>query len=556
MQADPSAPSRIARMEQALSIPQPLNVRDLWSVLLLAAVTIAVMSPVLRHRFIESWDDRGAILINPDYHPPRLKNLVHYWTSPATEEFYVPVAYTLWGLLAMIARGSPQAGWTLNPAFFYAANLLAHTLSAVLVYLILRRLISSSLAAWIGAAFFALHPIQVEAVANAWSVYTPLCACFGFLAIWQYLIFSDIRATGSSNPTRGWLHYAVATLAFALALLTKPTAVTVPVMAAVIDLGFRRRSLRQIAPPLGAWLLMAPAAILISQHSVPATTTFLPEPLLRPLVPLDAIAFYIGKILVPVHFVMDYGRSPRFIAGDSPVRWTSLITLALAWGVWLTRRRWPAVITVFAIFVAGLLPAIGIIPFSFQNYSTVADRYAYLAMLAPALAVGLLVSRLPRKPVLATAALVLAVLGALSVNQLRHWKEDWALVDYTLNANPRSLAAVSIFRILYDQADPRYGFNGPVPASSRCTLSPRQLIRDAEILHDRKFYQLSATCYRQAIIQGLRTPEIYARLAAERLLADERPLARQACLEALGLDPNNASARATLQRLDDEIPGP
>ena len=36
----------------------------------------------------------------------------------------------------------------------------------------------------------------------------------------------------------------------------------------------------------------------------------------------------------------------------------------------------------------GLLPVLGLIPFDFQHYSTVADRYAYLAMLGPAIALA------------------------------------------------------------------------------------------------------------------------------------------------------------------------
>src|ERR1700736_4753851 len=47
---------------------------------LLAFITLLVFCPVLHHRFLESWDDSTAILLNPDYNPPRLGNIVHYWT--------------------------------------------------------------------------------------------------------------------------------------------------------------------------------------------------------------------------------------------------------------------------------------------------------------------------------------------------------------------------------------------------------------------------------------------------------------------------------------------
>ena len=64
-------------------------------------------------------------------------------------------------------------------------------------------------------------------------------------------------------------------------------------------------------------------------NSAPVGNIFVPDPLLRPLVPLDAIAFYLGKLLVPLHLVMDYGRTPYSIAGKPAVRITCLIALTV-----------------------------------------------------------------------------------------------------------------------------------------------------------------------------------------------------------------------------------
>jgi hypothetical protein len=50
----------------------------------------------------------------------------------------------------------------------------------------------------------------------------------------------------------------------------------------------------------------------------------------------------------------------------------------------------PWLIVAFAVFVVALLPVLGLTPFNVQMISTVTDRYLYLAMLAPALAVAFL----------------------------------------------------------------------------------------------------------------------------------------------------------------------
>ncbi len=62
--------------------------------------------------------------------------------------------------------------------------------------------------------------------------------------------------------------------------------------------------------------------------------------------------------------------------------------LGLAAWLWYQRTRVPWLVSTAGVFVAGLLPVLGLVPFAFQAYSTVADRYVYIAMLGPALALA------------------------------------------------------------------------------------------------------------------------------------------------------------------------
>lgn len=470
-----------------------------WGALLLFLLTAIVFSPVLGHRFIVSWDDRTAILANPDYNPPSVGHLVHYWTRPPAKSlFYVPITYTIWGALAAVARHSAPAGVPFNPAFFYGANLLAHAVSAVLVFLILRRLVWADLAAWIGAGVFALHPIQVEAVSTAWDLYTPLSAAFSLLAIWRYLVFSDQRQSDHvTTRTRGRWNYAIASFSFACALLTKPTVAITPLIIAAIELGMRGRRPRSLIGPLAPWLIAAGVIVWLDQRIPAAGRAFVPDWWIRPMVPLDAIAFYLGKILFPVRLCMDYGRTPWSVAGRPAVRATYLITFALFAAAWLARKRWPVVVTGFAIFVVALLPTTGIVPFTFQYYSTVADRYAYLAMLGPVLVVAACISKVPAKWAISGGSAVLSLLAVLSVLQLRHWRDDWQLAVHTVQINPVSIAGAGTFKFLL--AEPPADLPGSQSlAIPPCSLDSRELIQAGKQLEKGGFPYISGECYRRA----------------------------------------------------------
>jgi protein O-mannosyl-transferase len=537
--------------------PSPHRERRAWLfALLLVVTTAAVFSPVLRHHFIEAWDDSTAILTNRDYNPPSFGKLLHYWVPPPKDTFYVPVTYTLWGLLAMASRSTAPPGLPFNPAYFYAANLVAHVLCVVMVFLILRRLVSWPWPAAVGAGLFALHPIQVEAVCNAWSVYTPLSGFFSFVAIWQYLIFSDQRHAEPAARGRAWGHYAAASLAFLLGMMTKPTAVSVPLMIAAIEFFLRGRDLREWAWPLAPWVALGPVFVWLNLHAAPGSTVFVPDITYRALVPLDAIAFYLGKVFWPAPLVMDYARSPLWLM-NHPLAWlTALVAPALGWICWRLRRRVPWLAASFGVFVAALLPTIGIVPFDFQHYSTVADRYAYPAMLGVAIAAAFVVCRLATRALVPVALALIAWLGVLSVRQTRHWQDDWHVAAYTLKTNPQSKVSVAMFRYLFT----RWGHfdppDHPFPAARLCSLDVPTLMSSADDLRERRFWFLAAGLYREALKKDDRNAAAYAGLGAALLQGQEYADAERACREALHRDPGNRLAGRTLEQLSGPVTRP
>src|SRR5439155_4541603 len=140
---------------------------------------------------------------------------------------------------------------------------------ALFVWLILRRLNLGRVAAWVGAALFAVHPIQSEAVAWAASMNTVLSGALSLAALWCYVE----HATRKSND---W--FIVATSLFVLAVFAKPSAVVVPLLAATIDQTLLRRPVQTWCRGIALWVAIAIGFAVIARLAQPATSVAAPNP--------------------------------------------------------------------------------------------------------------------------------------------------------------------------------------------------------------------------------------------------------------------------------------
>jgi tetratricopeptide (TPR) repeat protein len=113
------------------------------------------------------------------------------------------------------------------------------------------------------------------------------------------------------------------------------------------------------------------------------------------------------------------------------------VLLGVAVVLW---RRAPWVTVAVVTFTLGAVTTLGLIPYDYQVYSTVADRYAYLSMLGPALALAYFV-RGRGSRAFAAAVGVLAACAVLTAVQCTRWADNATLFNYTLRHNPRSLVA-------------------------------------------------------------------------------------------------------------------
>lgn len=426
--------------------------------LLLVVLVAGVFWPVARHEFL-LWDDENNVAYNGFLVQPGVSGLARLWRQPY-EKLYVPVTYTTWWAIARVARTEAADALTplVKPAPFHVANALLHIATVLVVFAILRRTARDTWAACAGAVLVAVHPVQVEPVAWVTGLKDVLSGLMCFVALWQYLRFvehagiSVAAEAGAESRVAARVRRAAllgSTIAFVLALLAKPVAVVTPVLAGVLVLALHGlpdnwRIRVRIYGPLAAWSAVALVLIVVtrSAQTLRGLDVFVPV-WLRPVVAGDAISFYLWKLFVPVRLGIDYGRIPARVIQEPWVWLTGLAPYALTVGMWVWRRRLARLVwTGWGLFVVGVLPVLGLIPFAYQRYSTVADRYVYTAMLGPALILAWAVGAARRRGRARAATVVCVALGVLwvarSAAQVRVWKDDLTLFSAAVAVNPLS----------------------------------------------------------------------------------------------------------------------
>lgn len=412
----------------------------------------ATFSPVLQHELLP-WDDAGNITRNPFVHPPHGTGLARLWTAPY-DGLYVPVVYTTY-LVEVAATGGREA---VLARVVHVTNLILHAAAALLVFEITRLLLKRRAAggvlppSWLAATVFALHPLQAEAVNWATGRKDLLAGVFALAALYQYLRW---RQAGER-----W-RWGMASALFLLALLSKPAAAALPLAAAALDWYVLRVSLLRSARALWPWAAAALAVALFTSR-IQAGGGDIPEAhapaWMRPVVAVDAMAFYLEKLVLPFKLSPVYGRPLSVVTSDTRLLLLALPLVLVPVGYLLTRRNLVGGGTAAAVCL--LLPASGIVPFHYQAISTVADRYFYMSMMGVALAVAAGLHALTRHEtraggriaaVVGLGIFILPALAYLSFSQSRVWRSSHSLWHRALQVAPNSSVVHNNLGMLYSE---------------------------------------------------------------------------------------------------------
>ena len=429
-------------------------IRPMWIRALIVIVVLATFAPVCRHAFV-TWDDNYTLNENPLIQHPSPASLLFYWRH-GFMDLYVPVTYTAWTGVAFVSQviGHRDPTGKLDPRVFHAASVLVHAVNALLVFGLLRLLLRRAWPAAAGALLFALHPVQVETVAWASGLKDLLCGMFSLIALGQYVRAIQPAEAGQADRSvqRRRAHYILGLAAMLLGMLSKPTAMVTPLMALILDLLVLRRPWRKALVSIAPYVALAVPCLIWTKLWQPANYLRHIPLWQRPLIAADALAFYLFKLLIPVHLAYDYSRAPWVVIGKGWAFFTWLLPATFAATLLIFRKRAALLIAAALLLVAGVAPVLGFSTFDFEMISTVADHYLYLAMLGPALAAAWTLTLVPGRssfsatqPMAAlprwpawVAGLTLAVLAARSADQERYWQDSRTFFSHALAVTPQS----------------------------------------------------------------------------------------------------------------------
>ena len=427
--------------------------------MILIIITLAFFRSVTNHEFLR-YDDHVNVFENPYMHNVNISKILHFWKKP----YYYALTHTVWAFQAIFAKTPAKnaAGMNLDPHIFHITNLILHILSVLIVFSILRLLTKNDWASCAGALLFALHPVQVEPVAWVTGLKDVLSGFLSLVAIWQYILYVKLKSNKEINKGNNThrpkiknqiYHYIIATVAFALAMLSKPTAVVVPAIIWILDYWILKQKFRKSLSLLVGWIFLAIPIVVWAKLAQPdKALSFIPSPwAVRPLIAGDALTFYFYKLILPISLYPDYGRTPQFVLQNKWIYVTPIIPVALVILCYLKRKQWPYLCTSIGIFIAGVLPVLGLIPFSFQGISTVADRYLYLSMLGPALLLSFLLLHNRKKIIGIICVLILFLLGIRASSQAQYWYNSMKLFQHTVKLNTRSFLSYFILGIVSEK---------------------------------------------------------------------------------------------------------
>ena len=410
----------------------------LISIAVIIVMTVIAYRPIFdaQKQFV-NWDDDDYITEQPLVQSVDASAIATMFdTDTQVSSNYHPL--TMLSLAIDVDRG----GMKMRP--FMQTNLVLHLCNAVLVFILFYTLLQGNvLVAFTAGLLFAVHPMHVESVAWAAARKDVLYTLWYLASIIVYLAY--VR-------TNRWSLFALSIGMCTLSCLSKPMAVTLPVLLIAVDMYVGRmkggvvRPLFEKLPMLAISIYFGILTFSIQSSGsvglVDTTTYGLFE---RLVFAGHGVLQYLGKFFLPIQLSAFYpypselqpGHVPAFMYGGAAVVVLIVIGILAAWRRWRTPSWNLAAFGLAFYFITASL----VLQVISVGGASMADRYTYVPYLGLCIIVGVALQQgtARLRPVL-IPYLIVAVVGAVmawgSHERIGVWRNSETLWTDVINQFP------------------------------------------------------------------------------------------------------------------------
>ncbi len=404
----------------------------------LGLITLLLYLPTLRHEFI-AYDDQQYVTENPQVQAGLT------WSGLLWSFGYHAGN---WHPLTWLSHMLDCQLYGLNPAGHHLTHVLLHVANTILLFWMLLRMTGATWRSACVAALFGWHPLHVESVAWVAERKDVLSTFFGLLALLSHAQYA--RRSEITPPGRNKWYYLLL-LSFALALMSKPMAVTLPLVLLLLDywpLGrfSGRESVRQLLGlvyekiPLVIMSIAVCGLTVSAQEQAIATTAGLSISH-RFVHALVAYAHYLTATFLPINLAVFYPYDRALPVVQ--ILFAALLLLSMTIVGIRLRNRQPYFLIGWLWFLGTLVPVIGIVQVGDQAW---ADRYTYIPLIGVfvMLAWGIAALVKSRRVNAGLACGVGLTLLSLTSVQLRHWQSTKTLFTHTATVTRNNHMAITM----------------------------------------------------------------------------------------------------------------
>jgi len=495
---------------------------------------------IVDNNFIKSWKN-FPLVFTDSYLSPFVKRGCCFFVDASFgsgETSYRPVVTLSYFL--------DYSLWKLNPFGYHLTSLILHMINALLVYFLANFLIKNRQAALLGALLFALHPVNSEAV-NVIAFREDLLSFLFYL--FSFLLYLK------STPRL----YLLSLASFFLALFSKETAVTLPLVIILYDCYFSGggreilvRFKQRYLGYFGVLFFYIWVRFFLITNNTKPSLGYLGGSLYTNFLTMSRVAGeYIKWMIFPAGISAIPSNQSYLVSGSlfNPAVLFSMGLIIASFAVIIKTYKSSREISFFMLwFFLALLPVSNIVPI--PNY--IASRYLYL----PAAGFCFLVAVLLKKPVgqrlfsSGLAAIILISYSGIAFISNFTWRNN--LVFYSKMA--REFPENALAHLDLGDAFKKRGLSDRAISEYKTAISLNPALGEAynnlgATLGDAGRHKEAIECF----IQGLEIApdylKLYDNLAVTYTRINKWEEARKSWEKTLQIDPQYKAAIENLRKL-------